>query len=54
MRAAAAAGMALVAVPNPSVPTEPDALALANVVLDDGIAALTPAAVERAAAARPV
>jgi HAD superfamily hydrolase (TIGR01509 family) len=54
MRSAAAAGMALVAVPNPSVPAEPDALALAGVVLDGGVAALTPAVVERAAAARAV
>lgn len=54
MRSAAAAGMALVAVPNPSVPAEPDALALAGVVLDEGVAALTPAVIERAAAARAV
>ena len=34
LRSAAAAGLAVVAVPNPHFPPEPDAVALADVVLD--------------------
>jgi HAD superfamily hydrolase (TIGR01509 family) len=47
LRAAAAAGMAVVAVPMRAFPPAPDALALAAVTVD-GIAAVTPAVVERA------
>ena len=47
MRAAAAAGLALVAIPNREFPPDPDALASADVVLGS-IAALDAAAVERA------
>jgi HAD superfamily hydrolase (TIGR01509 family) len=45
LRAAAAAGMRVVAVPNRAYPPAEDALALADVVLD-GVAELTPAVVE--------
>jgi HAD superfamily hydrolase (TIGR01509 family) len=51
LRAAAAAGMGLVAVPNPAHPPTPEALRLAGVVLDS-VHGLTPEAVE--AAAEPV
>jgi HAD superfamily hydrolase (TIGR01509 family) len=51
MRAVKAAGMALIAIPNPGTPVLPDALALADVVLDT-IADLTPDAVDRAARVR--
>ena len=47
LRAAAAAGMRVVAVPNRAFPPEEDALALAAVVLDGGVASLTPETVER-------
>ena len=47
LRAGAAAGMAVIAVPNPGFPPEPDALALAAVTIA-GIAELTPAVVRRA------
>jgi HAD superfamily hydrolase (TIGR01509 family) len=47
LRAAAAAGMAVVAVPMRAFPPAPDALALAAVTVD-GIAEVTPAVVERA------
>jgi HAD superfamily hydrolase (TIGR01509 family) len=46
LRAAAAAGMAVVAVPNPHYPPEPDALALAAATVD-GVAGVTPELVER-------
>jgi HAD superfamily hydrolase (TIGR01509 family) len=51
IRAAAAAGMAVVAVPMRAFPPAPDALALAAVTVD-GIAAVTPTVVERAFAVR--
>jgi HAD superfamily hydrolase (TIGR01509 family) len=47
IRAAAAAGMAVIAVPNEHYPPAPDALALAAVVVR-GVAEVTPALVERA------
>jgi HAD superfamily hydrolase (TIGR01509 family) len=47
LRAAAAAGMAVVAVPMRAFPPAPDALALAAVTVD-GIAVVTPAAIEQA------
>jgi HAD superfamily hydrolase (TIGR01509 family) len=47
LRSAAAAGMAVVAVPMRAFPPAPDALALAAVTVD-GIAAVTPAVVEEA------
>jgi HAD superfamily hydrolase (TIGR01509 family) len=50
LRAAAAAGMAVVAVPMRAFPPAPDALALAAVTVD-GIAQVTPDVVERAFAA---
>jgi HAD superfamily hydrolase (TIGR01509 family) len=46
LRAAAAAGMAVIAVPNPHYPPEPDALALAAATVD-GVAEVTPERVER-------
>jgi beta-phosphoglucomutase-like phosphatase (HAD superfamily) len=46
LRAAAAAGMRVIAVPNRAYPPADDALALAAVVLD-GVADLTPSTVER-------
>jgi len=51
LRSAAAAGMAVVAVPMRAFPSAPDALALAAVEVD-GIANVTPEVVERAFAAR--
>jgi HAD superfamily hydrolase (TIGR01509 family) len=51
LRAATAAGMRLIAMPRPEYPPDPDALAPAVLVLDEGIASLTPEVVERAAAA---
>jgi HAD superfamily hydrolase (TIGR01509 family) len=45
LRAAAAASMRVIAIPNPAHPPEPDALALADVVLDS-LDELTPAAIE--------
>jgi beta-phosphoglucomutase-like phosphatase (HAD superfamily) len=45
MRAAKAAGMGLIAIPNPHAPLDDGALAIADVVLDS-IAELTPAVVE--------
>ena len=51
LRAAAAAGMAVVAVPMRAFPPAPDALALAAVEVD-GIARVTPDVVERAFAAQ--
>jgi HAD superfamily hydrolase (TIGR01509 family) len=51
LRSAAAAGMAVVAVPMRAFPPAPDALALAAVTVD-GIAQVTPDIVERAFAAR--
>jgi HAD superfamily hydrolase (TIGR01509 family) len=50
MRSAAAAGMALIAIPNPSTPVEPDELARADLVLG-GLRELSPEAIERAAQA---
>jgi HAD superfamily hydrolase (TIGR01509 family) len=47
MRSAKAAGLGVIAVPIAHTPVDPDALALADVVLD-GIAELTPQQVERA------
>jgi HAD superfamily hydrolase (TIGR01509 family) len=44
LRSAAAAGLAVVAIPHPKYPPDPDALAAASVVLDS-LAALTPAAI---------
>ena len=52
LRAAAAAGMAVVAVPMRAFPPAPDALALAAVTVD-GIADVAPDVVERAFASRP-
>ncbi len=49
LHSAAAAGMAVVAVPNVAFPPAPDALALASASVD-GVADLTPAVIERAAA----
>jgi HAD superfamily hydrolase (TIGR01509 family) len=49
LRAAAAAGMSVIAVPNPHYPPEEDALALAACVLGT-LRELTPAVVKRAAA----
>jgi len=51
LRSAAAAGMAVVAVPMRAFPPAPDALALAAVTVD-GIAEVTPEVVERAFATR--
>lgn len=51
LRSAAAAGMAVVAVPNAAFPPAPDALALAAVRID-GVANLDAAVIERAAGAR--
>jgi HAD superfamily hydrolase (TIGR01509 family) len=51
LRSAAAAGMAVVAVPMRAFPPAPDALSLAAVTVD-GIAAVTPEVVERAFEAR--
>ncbi len=50
MRSAAAAGMALIAIPNANTPVDPDALALADLVLDS-IEQLGPEAILRAGAA---
>jgi beta-phosphoglucomutase-like phosphatase (HAD superfamily) len=50
LRSAAAAGMAIVAVPMRAFPPAPDALALADVTVD-GIADVMPDVVERAFAA---
>lgn len=50
LRSAAAAGMAVVAVPNATFPPAQDALALANASVEN-VAGLTPAVIERAAAA---
>jgi HAD superfamily hydrolase (TIGR01509 family) len=47
LRAAAAAGMRVIAVPNRAFPPAEDALALAAVVLEGGVTDLTPALVER-------
>ena len=47
LRSAAAAGMALLAVPNPHYPPEEDALALADDVLSS-LVELTPTRIERA------
>jgi HAD superfamily hydrolase (TIGR01509 family) len=46
LRAAAAAGLTVIAVPNPHYPPEPDALALAAVTVD-GVAEVTPELLER-------
>jgi HAD superfamily hydrolase (TIGR01509 family) len=51
LRAAAAAGKAVIAVPNPHYPPDAEALALASVQIDT-LEPLTPALVERAFAAR--
>ena len=51
LRAAAAAGMAVIAVPNPHYPPAPDALALAAVTVE-GVAEITPELVETAAVNR--
>ena len=48
IRSAAAAGLRVVAIPNPHFPPAPDALALAHEVRED-LAALTPEAVLAAA-----
>src|SRR5918912_1013623 len=53
LRSAAAAGMAVVAVPMRAFPPAPDALALAAVEVD-GIANVTPDVVERAFAGHPI
>ncbi len=45
LRSAAAAGLAVVAIPHPTYPPDPDALATATLVLDS-LAALTPDAVQ--------
>ena len=45
IRAAAAAGMPVIAIPNPHYPPEPEALALAAATID-GVAELTPELVE--------
>lgn len=50
MRSAAAAGMALIAIPNANTPVDPDALALADLVLES-IEQLGPEAIVRAGAA---
>ena len=50
LRSAHAAGMAVVAVPNAEYPPDPEAVALAAVVVD-GVGAVTPEVVEQAAAA---
>jgi beta-phosphoglucomutase-like phosphatase (HAD superfamily) len=52
MRAAAAAGMAVIAVPNPHYPPDEDALRLAAESVDT-LNALTPELVERASVAQP-
>lgn len=52
LRAAAAAGMTVIALPNQHYPPDADALALADEVVD-ALRELTPALVERAAAATP-
>jgi HAD superfamily hydrolase (TIGR01509 family) len=51
IRSAAAAGLAVVAVPNPHFPPAPDALALAATVLD-GLAALTPEVIRSPSSSR--
>ena len=51
LRAAAAAGTRVIALPRPEYPPDPEALAPAVVVLNDGIAALTPDVVEQVVAA---
>ena len=48
IRAASAAGMRVIAIPNRRYPPPPDALALANTVLD-ALAELTPSAIDRGA-----
>jgi beta-phosphoglucomutase-like phosphatase (HAD superfamily) len=45
LRSAAAAGLYVIAIPHPKYPPDPDALALASLVLSD-LDGLTPAAVE--------
>ena len=50
LRSAHAAGMAVIATPTAAYPPAAAALALAGVVLDDGVAALTPDVVRRARA----
>ena len=52
LRSAAAAGLAVVAVPHPRYPPGPDALALASVVLP-GLAGLTPEVIEELGRADP-
>ena len=52
IRSAKSAGMRVIAIPNPSFPPDPEALAIADLVLDS-IEELTVAAVESAAAASP-
>jgi HAD superfamily hydrolase (TIGR01509 family) len=51
IRSAAAAGLAVVAVPNPHFPPAPDALALAATVLD-GLSALTPEVIRSPSSSR--
>jgi HAD superfamily hydrolase (TIGR01509 family) len=51
LRSASAAGLAVIAIPNPATAAPPDALALADLVLDR-LEELTPEAVERALRAR--
>jgi HAD superfamily hydrolase (TIGR01509 family) len=51
IRSAAAAGLTVVAVPNPHFPPAPDALALAAVVLD-GLSALTPEVIRSPSSSR--
>jgi beta-phosphoglucomutase-like phosphatase (HAD superfamily) len=46
LRAAAAAGLTVIAVPNPHYPPAPDALALAAITVS-GVAEATPELVER-------
>jgi beta-phosphoglucomutase-like phosphatase (HAD superfamily) len=50
LRSAAAAGMAVIAVPNPHYPPDSDALALAAATVS-GVAEITPELVERVAGA---
>jgi len=52
LRSAAAAAMAVIAVPNRGFPPAPDALALAAAVVP-AVAAVTPALIERAAGGSP-
>jgi HAD superfamily hydrolase (TIGR01509 family) len=52
LRSAAAAGMAVIAVPNPHYPPAADALSLASVTVG-GVGEITPRLVEQAAAPRP-